>query len=97
MARHVSIPEKILEVARKLTLQGRSPFTRKDIQEALPDIFPASLQPTIQAMTQNAPGGAPIASAYWKKCLKRVARGKYVLLEHIDILHQERSEYEHKC
>ena len=80
----MSIPQRILEAAHKLTSQGRTPFTRKDIQEALPDILPASLQPTIQAMTQNAPGGAPIGSAYWKKCFKRVARGKYVLLEHSD-------------
>lgn len=94
MIEHVSIPERILEVASKLTSQGRSPFSRKDIQEALPDILPASLQPTIQAMTQNAPGGAPIASAYWKKCFKRIARGKYVLLEKIDIPRQEGSENE---
>lgn len=81
MSGQPSIPERILDVARELTSQGIIPFTRKDIQEALPDILPASLQPTIQAMTQNAPGGAPIASTYWKKCFQRVARGKYVLLE----------------
>lgn len=85
MSQEASIPERVLQVARDLTSRGRTPFTRKDIQEALPDILPASLQPTIQAMTQNAPGGAPIASAYWKKCFKRIARGKYVLLEHVDI------------
>lgn len=79
MSGHISIPERILEVARQLTSQGKTPFTRKEIQDALPDILPSSLQPTIQAMTQNAPGGAPIASTYWKKCFKRVARGKYVI------------------
>ncbi len=81
---HESIPERILETAHKLAIDGKSPFTRKDIQEMLPDILPASLQPTIQAMTVNAPGGAPIASTYWKKCLKRVSRGKYVLVDRND-------------
>jgi len=76
-----SIPEKILEVARKLTSQGKTPFTRKDIKEALPEINPDSLNPIIQSMTENARDGPHIASAYWKKCFKRVARGKYVLLE----------------
>lgn len=83
MSGHISIPERILEVAIRFTSRGRTPFTRKDLQEALPDILPSSLQPTIQAMTQNVPGGAPIASTYWKKCFKRVARGKYELLENI--------------
>jgi len=80
MSEHVSIPERVLEVARRFTSRGKTPFTRKDIQEALPDILPSSLQPTIQAMTKNAPGGSPIAASYWKKCFRRVARGKYVLL-----------------
>lgn len=77
----MSIPERILEVARELTSQGKVPFTRKDIQEALPTILPSSLQPTIQAMTKDVPGGAPIASTYWKKCFKRVERGKYEILK----------------
>jgi len=85
MSEYTSIPEKILEVARKLTSQGKTPFTRKDIQEALPDILPSSLQPTIQAMTKNVPGGAPIAANYWKKCFKRITRGKYELLENIGV------------
>jgi len=83
LSQEASIPKRVLQVARDLTSQGRTPFTRKDIQEELPDILPASLQPTIQAMTKNAPGGAPIASAYWKKCFKRIERGKYVLLAQI--------------
>lgn len=87
---HESIPERILETAHKLTSSGRSPFSRKDIQNMLPDILPASLQPTIQAMTVNAPGGAPIASAYWKKCFKRVSRGKYVLFERVEISSQKK-------
>lgn len=94
MVTYVSIPERILETARKLASEGKTPFTRKDIQEALPDILPASLQPTIQAMTQNAPGGAPIASVYWKKCFKRIARGEYVILERVDIPRERRSEHE---
>lgn len=84
MSEHISIPERILEVARRLTSQGITPFTRKEIQEALPDVLPSSLQPTIQAMTQNAPGGAPIASTYWKKCFKRVERGKYEILKDVN-------------
>lgn len=80
MENRVSVPEKILRTALELTAEGKTPFTRKDLQEAHPEIFPATLQPTIQAMTQNAPGGAPIASKYWKKVFKRVERGKYQLL-----------------
>ena len=87
MSEHISIPERILRVARRLTSQGKVPFTRKDIQEALPNILPSSLQPTIQAMTQNVPGGAPIASAYWKRCFKRVERGKYEILT--DMIHDK--------
>lgn len=74
-----SIPERILEIARRLTSKGKTPFTRKDIQFALPDVLPGSLNPILQAMTKDTLGGSAIASKY-KNNLRLVSRETYEII-----------------
>lgn len=57
------------------------PLTRKAIIKQLSGLNPDSINPMIQAMTVNAPGGAPIGPKYWKKVFRRVGWGEYELLE----------------
>jgi hypothetical protein len=74
-----SIPERVLEIARRLTSEGKTPFTRKDIQFALPDVLPGSLNPILQAMTKDTLGGSAIASKY-KNNLRLVSRETYEII-----------------
>lgn len=57
--------ELLQEAAEKLTAQGRSPFTRQDLIQAVqhthPDRGSGSLGPILQGMTLNAEGGPPSA------------------------------------
>lgn len=73
------IPERILEIARRLTSEGKTPFTRRDIQFALPDVLPGSLNPILQAMAKDIPVGSAIASKY-KKNLRLVSRETYEII-----------------
>ena len=56
-------------------------FTRRDIIEHIkqkyPDVNPDTVNPMIQGMTVNAPGGAP--GALGSNVLYRVGRGRYKL------------------
>lgn len=69
--------------ARKLTAEGRTPFTRQDliacVRQTRPDANPDSLNPMIQGITVNAKGGAPGGKG--KRILWRVGYGRYELYQ----------------
>ena len=80
---------KLVEIAAH-ELAKRSPdgtFTRKQIIDYINNVLlkgssprkPSSLNPVIQGVTANAPGGAP--SAIGKNVLWRVGRGRYRLFD----------------
>jgi hypothetical protein len=71
----------LLAAAEELTATGGSPFGRQDLIREVhrlnPDRTENSLNPTIQGMTINAPGGVPVACG---PVFRRVSRGLYELL-----------------
>ena len=80
---------KLIEIAAR-ELARKSPdgtFTRKQIIDYINKVLlrghnprkPSSLNPVIQAVTANAPGGAP--SGIGKNILWRVSRGRYRLFD----------------
>ena len=80
---------KLVEIAAR-ELARKSPdgtFTRKQIIDYINRVLlrghsprkPSSLNPVIQAVTANAPGGAP--SGIGKNILWRVSRGRYRLFD----------------
>ena len=80
---------KLVEIAAR-ELAKRSPdgtFTRKQIIDYINNVLlkglkprkPSSLNPVIQGVTANAPGGAP--SSIGKNLLWRVSRGRYRLFD----------------
>jgi len=77
------IPEQIIEIAIMLTLADIVPFTKKMIIEHLSHLNKDSVNPMIQAMTINAPGGPSIGLKYRKKVFRRVGYGQYELLESV--------------
>jgi hypothetical protein len=72
----------IEKCALALTHEGVVPFTRADILKKVrilrPDINKDSVNPQIQGMTVNVPGGAP--GTMNRNTFLRVGRGEYVLL-----------------
>jgi hypothetical protein len=74
----------ILQAARALTAAGQAPFTRISIYQWIWSRYPRnehdrpSLDPTLQGMTKNAPGGPPSVGG---TPLTRVDRGRYILAE----------------
>ena len=71
------------ECGEKLTREGKSPFTRRQlidcVHEKHPERKESALHPMIQGMTVNARGGAP--GGIDKNVLYRVSRGQYVLYD----------------
>lgn len=71
----------LLKAAEELAAAGGSPFGRQDLIRAVhrtdPDRPKHSLNPTIQGMTANAPGGIRVACG---PVFRRVGRGLYELL-----------------
>ncbi len=71
------------ECGEKLTREGKSPFTRKQlidcVHEKHPERKESALHPMIQGMTVNARGGAP--GGIGKNMFYRVSRGQYVLYD----------------
>ena len=78
-----TIQDQIIEIALMLSLADLTPFTRKMILEHLTHLNKDSVNPMIQAMTVNAPGGPPIGPKYRKKVFRRVGRGQYELLDSV--------------
>lgn len=72
---------RVHECAQELTRQGRTPFTRKDLERCIqgsdPDCPSSSINPVIQGITDNLKGGAPGAEG--KGLLHSVGRGQFVL------------------
>jgi len=70
----------LLDCARRLTANGRSPFTRIDliecVQKAHPETQRRSLDPVIQGMTVNLSGGPPSAAG---TPFEQVGRGEFRL------------------
>lgn len=71
----------VLEAARLLAARGSTIFTRADliahVQVKNPTIDRASIDPIIQGMTENAPGGVQSACG---TVFRRVDRGRYSLV-----------------
>lgn len=72
---------KLLDAAEALTAKGAAPFTRAELIATVRAVDPSrqrpSLDPVIQGMTEDAPGGPPAACGI---VFRRVARGEYVLI-----------------
>lgn len=71
------------ECGEKLTKEGRTPFTRRQLIECVqkehPDHGESTLNPMIQGMTVNLKGGAP--GAIDKEVFYSVAKGQFVLYD----------------